>query len=85
MLNGARRLKQSDLRSSRDSVEFSYLPELGATTVDQEVFRLAYHCHTPLDNGYKISTRKRKIFLMMLKEQMLSEKREMEKAKSRSK
>lgn len=59
---------------------YSYLPDMKATSIDQEAFILSYHCHTPINLIYELPTKKRRIMIEMLKEQKELEKREMDKA-----
>lgn len=77
-----RRLTQKDVGSKE---KYSYLPELGATTIDNDAFALAYFCHTPLLDTYKLPYRKRVILMEMLKEQKTLEKEAMEKSTRRKK
>lgn len=76
MLEGSRELKRSDF--SKDN--FSDLPDLGATTLDKEVFLLSYHCHISVDTAFTLPIKKRRIMMKMLEEQKKAEQKEIEKA-----
>lgn len=81
MLGGSRKLTRRDFPTD----SFSDLPDLGATTLDRDAFLLAYHCHAPLTEVYRLSTRKRLVFMSMLKELKELEQKEIERASRRKK
>ena len=55
MLERSRKLVDRDFPKD----VLSDLLDLNATTLDKEVFLLAYFCNTPVNVSYKLSTRKR--------------------------
>lgn len=75
-----RLLTQKDVGSKEF---FSDLPDLGATTIDNQAFALAYFCNTSIADTYKLPYKKRRILMEMLTEQKNREKAQIEKGRKK--